>query len=90
MPQHAISFDMTATALRLAWKRGVPRTTGQRTLRLNSSHHLGFISNQALATHAKFQEQQHKAWSESNEGKKSYEMATLLCAHAARRKVATS
>ena len=34
-------------------------------------------SNQALATHATFQEQRYKGWGESNEGKTSYDMATL-------------
>ena len=38
------------------------------------------ISNQALATHAKFQEQHYTASNECHEGKKSYEMATLLVA----------
>ena len=36
------------------------------------------ISNQALATHAMFQEQQHTALNERHEGETSYEIATLL------------
>jgi hypothetical protein len=38
----------------------------------------GLFSNQALATHANFQEQRHTAWQQRNEGKTSYEIATLL------------
>jgi len=38
------------------------------------------FSNQALAAHAKFQEQPCLPWSELYEGKKSYEMATLASA----------
>jgi hypothetical protein len=36
-----------------------------------------FIFNQALATHATFREQRHEGCNESNEGQKSYDVATL-------------
>jgi hypothetical protein len=35
------------------------------------------ILNQALATHAKFREQRHEGLNESNEARKSYDVATV-------------
>jgi len=50
-----------------------PATNGLRESGPNRDH----FSNQALAAHAKFQEQPCTAWSGRYEGKKSYEIATL-------------
>ena len=59
---------------RLVGRVGIePTTNGLRESGSNRDH----ISNQALAAHAKFQEQPCTTWSELHEGKKSYEMATL-------------
>jgi len=50
-----------------------PATNGLRESGPNRDH----FSNQALAAHAKFQEQPCTAWSEPREGMQSYEIATL-------------
>jgi hypothetical protein len=58
---------------------GSPTWARTRDLRINRpALSWDRISNQALATHAKFQEQQHTALNERHEGETSYEIATLL------------
>jgi hypothetical protein len=59
---------------RLAGRAGIePATNGLGESGPNRDH----CSNQALATHAKFQEQPCTALSEAREGMQSYEIATL-------------